>query len=94
MIDLADMKLYLRVDGDEEDGLIASLIAVGTEITEGVIRKKLTEFETLPESIKQAIMFATATLYENRQGGKNGLDMMTMIDVIKRMTFAYRQEAF
>lgn len=94
MIDLADMKLYLRVDGDEEDGLIASLIAVGTEITEGVIRKKLTEFETLPESIKQAIMFATATLYENRQGGKNGLDMMTMIDVIKRMTFAYRREAF
>ena len=94
MIDLADVKLYLRVDGDEEDGLIASLIAVGTEITEGVIRKKLTEFETLPESIKQAVMFATATLYENRQGGKNGLDMMTMIDVIKRMTFAYRQEAF
>jgi len=94
MIDLADMKLYLRVDGDEEDGLIASLIAVGTEITEGVIRKKLTEFETLPESIKQAVMFSTATLYENRQGGKNGLDMMTMIDVIKRMTFAYRQEAF
>jgi len=94
MIDLADMKLYLRVDGDEEDGLIASLIAVGTEITEGVIRKKLTEFETLPESIKQAVMFSTATLYENRQGGKNGLDMMTMIDVVKRMTFAYRQEAF
>jgi len=94
MIDLADMKLYLRVDGDEEDSLIASLIAVGTEITEGVIRKKLTEFETLPESIKQAVMFSTATLYENRQGGKNGLDMMTMIDVIKRMTFAYRQEAF
>ena len=92
MVDLADMKLYLRVDGDEEDSFITSLIQAGTEITEGVIRKRLTDFETLPESIKQAVMFATATLYENRQGGKDGLDMMTMIDVIKRMTFLYRED--
>lgn len=92
MIALSDVKLYLRVDGDEEDNLITSLITTGTEITENILRKRLEDFDDIPESVKQAILFAVATMYENRQGGKGGLDMATLIDVIKRMTFAYREE--
>lgn len=94
MIDLKEMKLYLRVDGNEEDTLITSLIATAEELVESITRQKLTAFEEIPETLRQAVMFVVATLYEQRQGGKGGLNMKDTLDVVKRMTFAYRKEAW
>ena len=92
MIDIEETKKYLRIDGSDEDNLITSLISTAEEIVEGVVRKPLNDFDVLPETIKQSILFAAATTYENRQGGKGGLDIQSLIDVVKRMTFAYRKE--
>lgn len=94
MITLTDAKLFLRIDGDEEDTLISSLLIMSTELVEGILRRKISEFETIPETIKQAVLLAVATLYENRQGGKDGLNTADLIYLIKRLTFAYRKERF
>lgn len=94
MISLNDAKLFLRIDGDEEDTLVSSLLIMSTELVEGILRRKLSEFETVPETIRQAVLLAVGTLYENRQGGKDGLNTADLIDLIKRLTFAYRKEAF
>lgn len=92
MVTLDEAKLYLRIDNDEEDILLSSLIVTATELVEGVVRCKVNDFDIIPETVRLAALFVVATLYEQRQGGKEGLDMQDMLDVVKRMTFAHRRE--
>ena len=94
MFELNDVKEYLRVDGDDENTLITSLIIMATELVEDVLRRKISEFDPIPETIRQAVLLTVATFYENRQGGKDGLNTADLIDLIRRLTFAYRKEAF
>lgn len=92
MLTLEETKLYLRVDHDYEDSLIASYIATAQSLVEDILRKKLAEYETIPEIIKQAMLFVVATLYESRQVTSNGgINMKDLIDVVRRMLFAYRE---
>lgn len=94
MVSLVETKNYLRVDGNNEDLLITSLITTAEELVLGVMRRTKSSFKEIPETVRQACLFTIATLYENRQGGKGGLDMANLLDMIRRMTFAYRKEAF
>ena len=96
MLELAETKEFLRVDGDAEDILISSLIVTAKELVENVLRKKLDEFEQVPETVRQAMLIIVGTLYEERQITKNkeGLDIKTTLDLVRRMLFAYRQEKF
>ena len=56
VISLEEAKLYLRVDGDEENTLITNFILASEEICEDVLRVKLSDFDTIPEVIRQAIL--------------------------------------
>lgn len=95
MLTLEQVKLYLRIDHDDEDSLINSFIAISQDMVENILRKKLTEYETIPEPINQAMYFVIATLYESRQVTKSGgIQMSELIDVVKRLLFAYRDERF
>ena len=47
MITLQEAKEFLRVDGDDEENLIASLIVAARELTEDVLRRPLAEIEPL-----------------------------------------------
>lgn len=96
MLKLQDAKAFLRVDDDAEDTLITSLITTARELVEGVLRQKLDEFEELPETVQQAMLIVVGTLYEERQIAKDktGVDMKETLDLVRRMLFAYRKEAF
>ena len=92
---LEEVKLYLRIDSDEEDTLINSLIETAKEMVEGILRKSLSEFSPLPETIKQAILYVISTLYESRQVDKSyGISMQELTDTIRRLLFAYRDERY
>ena len=92
---LEEIKLYLRIDNDEEDTLINSLLATAKELVEGILRKQLSEFSPLPETIKQAILYIISTLYESRQVDKSyGISMQELTDTIRRLLFAYRDERY
>ena len=67
MLTLQETKDFLRLDGDDEDALVSSLIVTAKELTEGVLRRKLTEFKEVPETVHQAMLIVVATLYEERQ---------------------------
>ena len=84
------------MDGDDEDALVSSLIVTAKELTEGVLRRKLTEFKEVPETVHQAMLIVVATLYEERQVAKDksGVDIKETLDLVRRMLFAYRREAF
>ena len=96
MLDLQETKEFLRVDGDEEDALISSLILTAKDLTEDVMRRKLTDFDELPETVRQAMLILIATLYEERQvsKGKTGVSVADTLDLVRRMLFAYRKGAF
>lgn len=90
IVTIEETKLYLKVDGDEEDTLITSFISSAEELCEGVLRFKLSEFDSVPETVKQAVMFATAQFYELRES----IDTKVLIETLKRMLFAYRMEGW
>lgn len=96
MLTLQETKEFLRVDGDEEDALISSLILTAKDLTEDVMRRKLSDFDELPETVRQAMLILVATLYEERQvsKGKTGVSVADTLDLVRRMLFAYRKGAF
>ena len=96
MITLQEAKEFLRVDGDDEENLIASLIVAARELTEDVLRRPLAELEPLPGTVRQAMLIVVATLYEERQISKDktGIDISETLDLVRRMLFAYRKERF
>lgn len=97
MLTLQETKDFLRIDGDDEDALISSLIVTAKELTEEVMRRRLTDFHEVPEPVHQAMLILTATLYEERQVSKDNKSRVSIqetLDLVRRMLFAYRREAF
>ena len=96
MLTLQETKEFLRIDGDDEDTLISSLIVTAKDLTEDVMRRKLSDFEDLPETVRQAMLILVATLYEERpvSKGKTGVSVADTLDLVRRMLFAYRKGAF
>jgi uncharacterized phage protein (predicted DNA packaging) len=90
LVSLEEVKLYLRIDGDEENTLITNFIIAAEEICEGVLRFSLSEFAKVPETVKQAILYATANMYEKREE----IDMKEVLNVVTRLLFSYRKEGW
>jgi len=89
-VSLEEAKLYLRVDGDEENTLITQFILAAEDICEGVLRYPLTEFVQTPETVKQAILYVVANLYEKREA----VDMKEVLSVVIRLLSSYRRDGW
>lgn len=96
MITLEEAKNFLRVDDEDDECLIASLVMTAKELTEEVLRKPIDELEPLPETIRQAMLILVGTLYESRQITKDkaGLDITETLNLVRLMLFAYREDKF
>ncbi|MFT3815443.1 MAG: head-tail connector protein [Acidovorax sp.] len=81
-IDLARAKLHLRVDGDDEDTLIAAWIAAAYLVIEGAIFRKVYQADgeipptdttgiVLDEVINSAALLIVGHLYANREATVN-----------------------
>ncbi|MEA1961275.1 MAG: head-tail connector protein [Bacillota bacterium] len=90
IISLEEAKLYLRIDSDDEDTLITSFILTAEDICEGILRFPLSTFETVPESVKQAMLYIVAQFYELRES----VDFESLTEMVRRLLFAYRQESW
>jgi len=90
VVTLEEAKLYLRVDGDEENTLITSFINAAEELCEDILRCSTADFLVVPEAVKQAILYAVANLYEQREN----MDIKEVVAVMTRLLFAYRQESW
>ena len=88
VVTLAEAKLYLRVDGDEEDTLITNFISAAEELCEGILRIPISELTEIPEAVKQSILFAVGNLYQQREDA----DMKALLEVMTRLLFACRRE--
>ena len=97
MLTLSETKNFLRVDDEEDDALITSLIITAKVLIEDIIRDTIDTYDNVPEPIKQAALIIVGTLYEERQVSKNdkeGLSLKDTLDLVRRMLFAYRKDKF
>ena len=95
MLTLEESKLYLRVDSDDEDVLITSLNQTAKEMVEAILRYELTEFDTIPQTINQSMLYIVSTLYESRQvGNANAIKMDELIETVRRMVEPHRKKVW
>lgn len=94
MIELEYVKNYLRVDSDADNDLIASILKSASNLVEDIMRRKLEDFEEVPEVVNNAILLLVATMYENRQVGKEQLLIDSALNIVRSMLFSYREEKY
>lgn len=85
MLKLDEVKEFLRIDHNEEDGYISVLLLLAKELCENYMRKDI--IEPMPESVRQAQLLVISHFYENRSGG-------SAPDTVYRLLDAYRKELF
>jgi len=90
LVTLEEVKLYLKVDGDEDNTLISSFISTSEELCENILRFPLSELITIPESIRQAALYCIASLYEKRED----LNMKDVINVMIGLLGPYRKDGW
>ena len=66
IVTLEEMKQYLRVDFDDDDSLIETLITSATRLCMDITRQDEDAFEE-SENAKPAVYYAVAYLYEHRE---------------------------
>lgn len=95
VVSLEEAKLYLRIDGDEEDTLITNFILTAEEICEDILRYPLSEFEKVPNVIRQAVLYAVANMHEKREEIKNQSgNISETIKVMKLILGNLRKESW
>nr|DAE66575.1 MAG TPA: Head Tail Connector Protein [Caudoviricetes sp.] len=71
MLTLDEVKEYLRLDTDCEDGYLNILILLACEMCENYTRIPIPD--KLPESYKQAMLVCIGYFFEKRDGSKDGI---------------------
>jgi uncharacterized phage protein (predicted DNA packaging) len=87
LVTLEEAKAYLRVDGNEEDDIIARLIASAERLCLDTIRKEEPEEKA---AFKMAVLFAVAYLYEHREDA----DYHNLLLTLRALLFGERRDAF
>jgi uncharacterized phage protein (predicted DNA packaging) len=88
MITLAEAKNYLRVDWDDDDKLILSLLDTAKKLCMDVGRMNEEQFSENEETTRQAMLYTISYLYENR----NTADFLKLTLVIRALLFAQRED--
>lgn len=91
LVTLREVKNYLRIDTDDEDEVVASLMQNAETLCKDVARvERVEDFEALGEVAKQAVLYSTAYLYEHRENA----DYHQMTLMLRSLLFGVRKEGF
>ena len=89
-VTLEEMKNYLRVDYDEDDALIESIIGASERLCMDVARMDSLEEFSAVENARIAVLYAAAYLYEHREEA----DHRALTLPLRALLFGARKEAF
>lgn len=90
IVELEEMKNYLRVDHDDDDALIGNIIASAEAVCLDVSRCSDMETFAQGENAKIAVMYAAAYLYEHREEA----DHHAMLLTLRALLFGVREGGF
>lgn len=89
IVDLEEMKGYLRVDFNDDDLLIEEFITTGENLCADIVRLSVGELSDIPSS-KIAVMYAVAYLYEHREEADHHaltISLRSLLEGIRRSEF-------
>ena len=66
MVTLQEVKQYLRIDFEDDDTLLLSLISTAKQLVMDVGRMNEDSFSQNEDTVRTAMLFALGYLYENR----------------------------
>lgn len=84
LVTLAEAKLHLRIDHDDEDAAIAMMIAAASEAVSDVVAA--VDPDEIPARIKLAVLARVAIMFDNRdslEAGKGELPMLTPLRTLE-----------
>ena len=90
MVTLQEMKNYLRVDDDDDDVLIETIIASAERQCMDILRTDIEEELAWVQNGKTSVMFTAAYLYEHREEADHHALNLTL----RALLFGSRKEAF
>lgn len=77
LVSLEEAKAYLKIEYDEEDDLLLSLIASAEDLCATILRKDLPEDDT----VRVAVLYAVSYLFDSR-GETNMTELVEMLKAI------------
>ena len=89
IVNLDEMKGYLRVDFDDDDALIENFITTGQNLCADIARLSVDELGAIASS-KIAVMYAVAYLYEHRENA----NYKELTLSLRSLLFGIRKEGF
>ena len=78
VVTLEEMKNYLRVDYDDDDALIESMVRASEKTCMDVARMDSADEFYAVENAKMAVLYAAAYLYEHREEADHHAMMLTL----------------
>ena len=90
ILDVDDVKNHLRIEEDEEDELIESLIQQAQAAAENFCRVSFeTAYETVPAPVRLAVLLMVSHYYENRDNPDRQI-YITMRMAFENLLYPYR----
>lgn len=89
IVNLDEMKGYLRVDFDDDDALIENFITTWQNLCADIARLSVDELSAIPSS-KIAVMYAVAYLYEHREDADHHqltISLRSLLEGVRRSVF-------
>ena len=87
MVTLQEVKQYLRVDFEDDDTLLLSLISTAKQLIMDVGRMDEERFSENEDVVRKAMLYTVSYLYENR----NTADFSKLTLTLRAMLFAQRE---
>ena len=90
ILTVQEVKAHLRIQQDEEDELISTLIAQAQAVAEDYCRVQFSD--TAPEPVRLAVMLMVSHYYENRDNPDRQV-YVTMRIAFENLLYPYRDPA-
>ena len=88
MVTLQEVKQYLRIDFEDDDTLLLSLISTAKQLVIDVGRMDETQLAENEDVVRTAMLYTVSYLYENR----NTADFSKLTLTLRAMLFAQRED--
>lgn len=88
MVTLQEVKQYLRIDFEDDDTLLLSLISTAKQLVMDVGRMDEERFSENEDVVRTAMLYTVSYLYENR----NNADFSKLTLTLRAMLFAQRED--
>lgn len=89
-VTLEEAKNFLRIDGNDDDELITTLIGTSESLCKSITRRRFLKIGSVPEPFKTAVLYAVTYLYENRENA----NFKELIDTLRFLLSDIRRVVF